>query len=181
MCLWPACLNSCAACGTLDEFGYELWGCHVGLVFPSVKLLDYRSQWSSLERSHNPFAVVVMAHLKSQETRNNPTERQMWKLRLTRRLYQLGYNSGIPCAQCAQRADDRATGRGVGGRLGGGSGRGRGGIGGGRRRERGRRVAGVGLSAVLGTAVDLLSRKLSVVDQAGPSFLGSAFQCGSVF
>ena len=74
-----------------QEFGYELWGCRAGLVFPSVKLLDYRSQWSSLEGSRNPFATVVMAHLKAQETRRNTSERQTWKLWLTRRLYQLGY------------------------------------------------------------------------------------------
>ena len=75
-----------------SEFGYELWGCRVGLVFPSVKLLDYRQQWSSLEESRNPFATVVMAHLKAQETRHNTAERQTWKLWLTRRLYQLGYD-----------------------------------------------------------------------------------------
>ena len=39
-----------------NEFGYELWGCRAGLVFPSVKLLDYRHQWLSLKRAltHSP-------------------------------------------------------------------------------------------------------------------------------
>ena len=75
-----------------SEFGYELWGCRVALAFPSVKLLDYRQQWSSLEESPNPFATVVMAHLKAQETRHDTAERQTWKLWLIRRLYQLGYD-----------------------------------------------------------------------------------------
>jgi hypothetical protein len=73
-------------------FGYELWGCRAGLIFPAVKLLEYRQYWTSLEKSDNPFATIVMAHLKAQETRHDPAERQIWKLWLTRRLYRLGYN-----------------------------------------------------------------------------------------
>ncbi len=42
-----------------ERFGYELWGCEVGLRFPTVKLLDYRARWTELEASRNPFAVVV--------------------------------------------------------------------------------------------------------------------------
>ncbi|MEI2689585.1 MAG: hypothetical protein V9H69_07660 [Anaerolineae bacterium] len=56
-----------------QQFGYELWGCRAKLDFPTVKLLDYRKQWSKLEFSVNPFATVVMAHLKAQETRRDPT------------------------------------------------------------------------------------------------------------
>jgi hypothetical protein len=75
-----------------SQFSYELWGCRAGLVFPSIKLLDFKPQWSRLEQSDNPFATVVMAHLKAQETRYSPSERQTWKLLLTRRLYRLGYD-----------------------------------------------------------------------------------------
>jgi hypothetical protein len=75
-----------------SEFSYELWGCRAGLVFPAIKLLDFKAQWSRLEQSDNPFATVVMAHLKAQETRHSPSERQTWKLLLTRRLYKLGYD-----------------------------------------------------------------------------------------
>lgn len=45
-----------------QAFGYELWGCEVGIRFPTVKLLDYRQRWQELEQDRNPFAVVVMAH-----------------------------------------------------------------------------------------------------------------------
>jgi hypothetical protein len=75
-----------------SQFSYELWGCQAGLTFPTVKLLSYRQQWSRLEESRNPFATVVMAHLKAQETRHDPSERQTWKVLLTRRLYKLGYH-----------------------------------------------------------------------------------------
>lgn len=74
-----------------DRFGYQLWGCQVGFQFPIVKLLDYKQQWDMLETSDNPFATVVMAHLKAQETRYDESDRKSWKLYLTRRLYEKGY------------------------------------------------------------------------------------------
>ncbi|MFQ5343168.1 MAG: cytosolic protein, partial [Anaerolineae bacterium] len=74
-----------------ERFGYELWGCQVGLTFPTVKLLDYRAEWSALEDDSNPFAIVVMAHLKTQETRGDDEGRRAWKWTLTRRLYERGY------------------------------------------------------------------------------------------
>lgn len=52
-----------------NQFGYALWGSEVRFNFPVVKLLDYQQQWSTLETNRNPFATVVMAHLKAQETR----------------------------------------------------------------------------------------------------------------
>jgi hypothetical protein len=74
-----------------SSFAYELWKCEVGFKFPVVKLMDYRDQWSTLEESDNPFAVVVMAHLKAQETRKDDNERKLWKFILIRRLYERGY------------------------------------------------------------------------------------------
>jgi len=59
--------------------------------FPMAKLLDYKDRWQELEESRNPFATVVMAHLKAQETRGEQQERKRWKLSLIRRLYQKGY------------------------------------------------------------------------------------------
>jgi hypothetical protein len=73
------------------DFGYEIFGCQVQFQFPIVKLLDYADQWQSLEESQNPFATVVMAHLKTQETRDNGEERKNWKLFLIKRLYEKGF------------------------------------------------------------------------------------------
>lgn len=73
-------------------FGYDLWGCQVGIRFPAIKLLDYRTQWEELEASSNPFAMVVMAHLKSLETRRDGEQRLAAKLWLIRRLYRRGYS-----------------------------------------------------------------------------------------
>lgn len=74
-----------------NQFGYELWGCEVLFKFPVVKLIDYKQQWSALEASRNPFATVVMAHLKAQQTRDDAEGRKASKLYLTRRLYERGY------------------------------------------------------------------------------------------
>src|SRR5262249_9781468 len=64
------------------HFEYNQWGCQVGIRFPMVKLLDYRGREAELEKSPNPFAVVVLAQLKVQETRGSPQTRWQWKLRL---------------------------------------------------------------------------------------------------
>jgi len=74
------------------KYSYELWGSRAGLWFPVVKLLDYREQWQELEASDNPFATVVMAHIKAKETAHNSDERYRWKLNLIRRLYEGGYH-----------------------------------------------------------------------------------------
>jgi hypothetical protein len=73
-----------------SEFGYEIWGCRPGLRFPVVKLLDWEPRWADLEVSANPFAVIVMAHLRALATRRKPETRLQWKLHLARALYRSG-------------------------------------------------------------------------------------------
>ncbi|MEW6491880.1 MAG: transposase [Cyanobacteriota bacterium] len=75
-----------------SSYGYALGGCEVSIQFPVVKLLDYEAQWQDLEESTNPFAVMVMAHLKTKATRGKPQERQQWKWKLVRRLFERGYD-----------------------------------------------------------------------------------------
>ncbi len=53
---------------------------------------NYEAQWQSLEESTNPFAVMVMAHLKTKATRGVPQERKQWKWSLVRRLFERGYS-----------------------------------------------------------------------------------------
>jgi hypothetical protein len=74
-----------------QQYQRQLWGCSVDFQFPIAKLLDYGGNWQALEESSNPFAVVVMAHLKAQETRNDGQQRKLWKFTLIRRLYEQGY------------------------------------------------------------------------------------------
>lgn len=73
-------------------YGYALLGFRLGIEFPTVKLLDYAAQWSALETSRNPFAVVVMAHLKALETRRSPKSRLRWKIEIIKGLYATGWS-----------------------------------------------------------------------------------------
>ena len=54
------------------------------------ELLDYASKYQALEADPNPFAVVVLAHLKALETRRSPADRRVWKVRLVKGLYERG-------------------------------------------------------------------------------------------
>jgi Putative transposase, YhgA-like len=74
------------------SYGYALGGCRMGLEFPIAKLLDYEVQWQQLEESLNPFAVMVMAHLKTKATTGEPQQRKQWKWVLVRRLFEQGYS-----------------------------------------------------------------------------------------
>ncbi len=75
------------------QYGYELFGCQLQFAFPVVKLVDYRSQWDALAYDRNPFATVVMAHLKTLDTNGDRRERKAWKIWLVKRLYDRGYSA----------------------------------------------------------------------------------------
>ncbi|MCI5148904.1 MAG: hypothetical protein D3916_05870 [Candidatus Electrothrix sp. MAN1_4] len=73
-------------------YTHECLGCGITFTFPVAKVLDYGKDWSKLEKSDNPFAMVVMAHLKAQEIGvREGAERRRWKLYLIRILYDRGY------------------------------------------------------------------------------------------
>ena len=73
------------------EYFQELWGCRTDFRFPVVKILDYAKQQPLLEASRNPFAIVVLAHLKTLATRKNNHHRRRWKVQLTKELYKRGF------------------------------------------------------------------------------------------
>jgi hypothetical protein len=72
------------------DFHSPLFGCEAGIRFPAVKLLDFAAHEAMLEASDNPFAQVVLAHLKARETNDDPARRHAWKIRLVRNLYERG-------------------------------------------------------------------------------------------
>jgi hypothetical protein len=76
-----------------DRFAYERWGCTMGIQFPMVKLLDYADRSPELEKSTNPFASIVLAHLKALETRQDALARHSWKVRLVKGLYERGWDA----------------------------------------------------------------------------------------
>jgi predicted transposase/invertase (TIGR01784 family) len=75
-----------------QPFQYGMWGSQMGLDYIKTKLLDYKTNWSYLESRNNPFAIVVMAHLKALETKQNNSLRKQWKFELTKLLYEKGYS-----------------------------------------------------------------------------------------
>jgi hypothetical protein len=72
-------------------FRYGMWGTSMSLKYKGIKLLDYTQNWSYLQTVDNPFAIVVMAHLKALETKKNSALRKQWKIELTKLLYEKGY------------------------------------------------------------------------------------------
>src|SRR5438270_230122 len=74
------------------DFRSSLFGCEAGLRFPAVKLLDLAAHEAMLEASSNPFAQVVLAHLKARQTHGDPAGRHAWKVRLVRGLYERGFS-----------------------------------------------------------------------------------------
>ncbi len=75
-----------------EEYSHEVWGCKASLTFPTVKLRDYNDRWPELEASTNPFAIVVMSHLKARATHGKGASRLRWKMRLVRQLYEGGWD-----------------------------------------------------------------------------------------
>jgi hypothetical protein len=76
-----------------DGYSHARWGFLAGIRFPAVKLLDYAGEVEWLENHSNPFATVVLAHLKTRETSGNQEERYSWKTRLIKGLYDRGMNA----------------------------------------------------------------------------------------
>jgi hypothetical protein len=74
------------------DFPSNLFGCEAGIRFPAVKLLDFAAHEAMLEASTNPFASVVLAHLKARQTHGDPVVRHAWKVRLVRNLYERGFS-----------------------------------------------------------------------------------------
>lgn len=73
-----------------SRFAYSLWGFSLCVEFPVAKLLDFADRQPELETEPNPFAAVVLAHLKSRETKNCPEDRRNWKTRLVKSLFGRG-------------------------------------------------------------------------------------------
>ena len=72
-------------------YHYGRWGGETGNRFEPVKLLRYAGHEAELEADDNPFARIVLAHLKALETRQDSAARHLWKLRLVRGLYERGF------------------------------------------------------------------------------------------
>jgi hypothetical protein len=73
------------------KYEEQLWGCRLRFEYPTCKLLDLAGEAGSLDKSENPVAVVIAAHLAAQATAGDLTARHECKWALTRRLHERGY------------------------------------------------------------------------------------------
>lgn len=74
-----------------SEYRTEIFGTELRLKFTAVKLTDYRAHQAELERSNNPFGIVVLAQLAASQTHGD-TEGRFWKkLEIAKLLYARGY------------------------------------------------------------------------------------------
>ncbi|MEO5369680.1 MAG: hypothetical protein H7833_06340 [Magnetococcus sp. DMHC-1] len=76
----------------VSEYRQVQWGSELVYRFNTVKLLDYLDKLSELESSNNPFAIVTLVHLTGKQTKSQPAERFQQKKRITRMLYERGFN-----------------------------------------------------------------------------------------
>jgi len=74
------------------HFGYQLFGCEVGIRFPTVKIVDYADQAEALLADPNPFALVTAAHLFTRQTKGDPEQRYAAKWRLAKLLYERSWD-----------------------------------------------------------------------------------------
>jgi hypothetical protein len=75
-----------------NHFGFAVLGCEHELRFPAVKLLDYATHQDQLYQNPNPFALVTLAHLLTQATRQDMNARFTAKWKLVQLLYQRGWD-----------------------------------------------------------------------------------------
>ena len=74
------------------RFQQALWGCETDFRFPVCKLLDLARNETRLLENPNPFAIVVLAQIKAQQTAGALRQRRVWKTTLAR----LGYERKYP-------------------------------------------------------------------------------------
>jgi Putative transposase, YhgA-like len=76
-----------------QRFSYGDWGASTAIEFLTTKLLDWRGREAELEASANPFARVVLAHLRALQTRHDPEARRRYKLGLVKGLFEQGWTA----------------------------------------------------------------------------------------
>jgi len=78
-----------------QSYSHGLIGFDLSCHFPIIKLTDYWEKGSVLDKSNNPFAMVVRIHLVKVETRRNSTKRLNEKQALFKALYEAKYSKPV--------------------------------------------------------------------------------------
>ncbi|NYE61639.1 hypothetical protein FHW58_002846 [Duganella sp. 1224] len=72
-------------------FHNDVLGTVMGISFAVAKLQDYAARSEALLASDNPFALITLAHLRTQQARHDPDKLFAAKWQLTKLLYQHGW------------------------------------------------------------------------------------------
>src|SRR5688572_8734783 len=75
----------------VEPYDYEHWGFRKLFQFPSMKISSYRGQKERFQRSRNPFALLVLAHLKREEAGGDDARKFSTKKELVRLLHERGW------------------------------------------------------------------------------------------
>jgi len=75
-----------------DKYHFKLHNFEVYVKYPLVKLIDYAGEEEELKRSKNPFALVVLAHLKSLKVKKDEERKYRAKKELILLLNEKGYS-----------------------------------------------------------------------------------------
>lgn len=78
-----------------DTFQEYTLGCKLAFTYPLIKLNDFLRDLTPLERSNNPVASLIPAHLLAMQTAGKPLERHDGKLRVFRMLCERGVDSQV--------------------------------------------------------------------------------------
>ena len=74
-----------------ESFGFGSGASSSTVTFNALKLKDYFGREEELERSDNPFALAILAHIKTLQTRGEAQARYDWKVSLFRMLLSRGW------------------------------------------------------------------------------------------
>ncbi len=77
----------------LGRYETELWGCRLLFEFPVARMIDWRGREPELLASKNPFALVVLAHLKVMEMKGDVRGKYRVKRELILLLQERGYSA----------------------------------------------------------------------------------------
>ena len=74
-----------------ESFYYGFGKSKTSIEFGVLKMMDYIGREEELEKSDNLFALAILAHLMTLQTKRDPNARYFWKLRLARILFKQGW------------------------------------------------------------------------------------------
>lgn len=73
-----------------DNYTQSMWDSEISIKFPIIKIIDYHNKISELDRSTNPFAIIILAQLIALKTQTVELKLAS-KLQITRKLYNSGF------------------------------------------------------------------------------------------